>query len=91
VAELLASEVVTNVVQHVGEPMTVRVLRRPDVIRVEVDDASPDPPALYPADPTDEHHRGMVIVDTLTRDWGAVSHPGNGKTVWFELDVAGAE
>ena len=67
--------------------MTVRVFRLPDAIRVEVDDPSPDTPTLYQADATDEHHRGMFIVASLANRWGATTHPDDGKTVWFELDV----
>ena len=87
VTELLATELVTNVVQHVREPMSVRVFKLPSSIRVEVDDPSPQVPSLYRADATDEGHRGMFIVESLANRWGTTTHPDNGKTVWFELDV----
>ena len=87
VTELLATELVSNVVMHVHEPMSVRVSRMSDSIRVEVEDPSPDPPTLETFDATDEHHRGMFLVDTLANRWGAIGHPDDGKTVWFELDV----
>ena len=89
VMELLATEIVTNVVQHVHQPMTVRIMRDGSVLRLEVDDASPVLPACYPPDPTDDHHRGMFIVESLSSHWGATSHSDDGKTVWFELDLAG--
>ena len=29
----------------------------------------------------------MLLVDRLARRWGAETVPGDGKDVWFELDV----
>jgi anti-sigma regulatory factor (Ser/Thr protein kinase) len=90
VTELLATELVSNVVDHVGEPMRVRVYRWDRSIRVEVDDPNPSQPSLHRSEATDERHRGMFLVDTLASRWGAVSHADDGKTVWFEVDVVTA-
>jgi anti-sigma regulatory factor (Ser/Thr protein kinase) len=87
--ELLTSELVTNVVRHVGSPMTVRISRRASTVRVEVDDDSAEPPALARPDSATEHGRGLMLVDALASAWGALS-TDNGKTVWFELDAAAA-
>jgi hypothetical protein len=38
--ELLTSELVGNVVRHVGSPMTVRIFHDASTVRVEVDDES---------------------------------------------------
>ena len=46
VAALLTSELVTNVVRHVGGPMTLRVSPAASALRVEVDDRSPESPAV---------------------------------------------
>src|SRR5690349_3332068 len=46
VTELLADELVANVVEHVHTPMTVRAIRDRSSLRVEVDDPSTDPPRL---------------------------------------------
>ena len=90
VTELLTSELVTNVVLHVGEPMTVRAIReQPDVFRIEVTDLSPVAPQLRRAGPEDECGRGLAIVDALADDWGTrISE--DGKTVWFTIDAASA-
>jgi anti-sigma regulatory factor (Ser/Thr protein kinase) len=88
VTELLATELVANAVDHVGEPMTVRIARDIDAIRVEVDDPSPTEPILQDAGSTDERGRGVFLIEAMANRWGAVSHPGDGKTVWFELDVS---
>lgn len=90
VTELLTSELVTNVVLHVGEPMTVRAIReRPDAFRIEVTDLSPVAPQLQRAGPEDECGRGLAIVDALADDWGTRICEG-GKTVWFTIEAATA-
>ncbi|WP_406122788.1 ATP-binding protein [Streptomyces sp. NBC_00989] len=86
---LYATELVTNVIDHVGEgtPVTVRVLGTDDGhTRVEVTD--PDPralPLLLRATATDEHGRGMALLDALALRWG-VEQGADHKTVWCELD-----
>ncbi|WP_019072849.1 ATP-binding protein [Streptomyces hokutonensis] len=86
---LCATELVTNVIDHVGEgtPVTVRVLDADDGhTRVEVTD--PDPralPVLLRAGATDEHGRGMALLDALTQRWG-VEQGADRKTVWCELN-----
>ena len=89
VTELLTSELVSNVVRHVGSPMTVRAFRQPSRIRVEVDDTSPQPPILEHPAPRDPNGRGILLVDTLADDWGTEIRD-DGKTVWFEIDAATA-
>jgi anti-sigma regulatory factor (Ser/Thr protein kinase) len=91
VTELLTSELVTNVVRHVGTPMTLRARFDTSAsrIRVEVDDPSTDPPVLEHPEPNENHGRGMLFIDTLADAWGTDIRAG-GKTVWFELDVSTA-
>jgi hypothetical protein len=85
-AELLASELVSNVVQHVGSPMMVRVGRDASMVRVEVDDDSAEPPVLGHPKSSSDHGRGLMLVDALASGWGTCSND-KGKTVWFELDA----
>jgi anti-sigma regulatory factor (Ser/Thr protein kinase) len=89
ITELLADELVANVVRHVGEPMTVRAIRTPGRIRVEVDDPSPVPPVLEHPDAGTVQGRGILLLDALASEWGADLRP-DGKTVWFELDTGTA-
>ncbi|HZP29238.1 MAG TPA: ATP-binding protein [Acidimicrobiia bacterium] len=84
--ELLADELVSNVVRHVGEPMTVRAIRSPTRIRIEVDDPSTDPPVLQHPDRDTPRGRGIMLVDALATRWGTDVHP-SGKTVWFEIEA----
>jgi hypothetical protein len=86
--QLCASELVTNVIRHVGEgtPVTVRVSCGTGRTRLEVTD--PDPRALPvlcgTATADDESGRGLALLDALTLRWGVGQGPG-GKTVWCEL------
>ena len=89
VTELLVSELVANVVTHVGAPMTLRVQRSPSTMRVEIDDPSSEVPVVRHPDAADEHGRGVLLVDQLSNAWG-VDPRTDGKTVWFELDVSTA-
>ena len=86
VTELLTSELVSNVVRHVGSPPTVRACRRWSRIRIEVDDTSRDLPVVHHPDPLALDGRGMLVVDSLADEWGT-ELCDNGKTVWFEIDA----
>ncbi|MEU6392698.1 ATP-binding protein [Streptomyces sp. NPDC046939] len=85
---LCATELMTNVIDHLGEgtPVSVRVYTTDgDRTRVEVTD--PDPralPTLLHATLTDECGRGLTLVGALALRWG-VEQGLRGKTVWCEL------
>ncbi|MPY51312.1 ATP-binding protein [Streptomyces acidicola] len=91
---LCVSELVTNVIDHVGEgtPVTVRVLSTDTGgTRVEVTD--PDPralPVLLHAATTDESGRGLALLGACARRWG-VETGADRKTIWFELTAPDQE
>ncbi|MGK5694892.1 ATP-binding protein [Streptomyces sp. URMC 128] len=85
--QLCVTELVGNVIRHVGEGVRVRVRvsRSGDRTRVEVSD--PDPcglPALRHAGADDETGRGLALLDAVALRWG-VEQGEAGKTVWCEL------
>ncbi|MFF2249232.1 ATP-binding protein [Streptomyces sp. NPDC058142] len=88
--QLCVSELLGNVIRHVGEgtPVRVRVARVEGVgIRVEVTD--PDPrvlPVLLHATGEDESGRGLVLLDAVARRWG-VEQGAASKTVWCEVEA----
>ncbi|QNP69274.1 SpoIIE family protein phosphatase [Streptomyces roseirectus] len=83
---LMVSELVTNAVRHArGRPVTVRLVRG-ETLLCEVDDADHELPTLLDAGALDETGRGLRVVSTLAREWGA-SRSGAGKSVWFELTL----
>ncbi|MEU3946259.1 ATP-binding protein [Streptomyces sp. NPDC029526] len=91
---LCVSELVTNVVRHVGEgvPVTVRVWRDGGRVRVGVTDPEPGAlPVLCGAPGAEaESGRGLVLLDALAVRWGVDREPGC-KTVWCELFASDAE
>ncbi|MYU23701.1 ATP-binding protein [Streptomyces sp. SID8352] len=84
---LLVSELVTNSLRHATGPIGVRLVRPSGpawVLLVEVSDPQPELPRERVARPEDEGGRGLFLVATASRRWGAT--PGDaGKTVWFEV------
>src|SRR3954447_8381122 len=89
VTEVLPTELVSNVIRHVGEPLTLRAVRQPSSIRVEVDDPRANPPMSRDASPLDDHGHGLLLIG-LADEWGVTQHHDDGKTVWFEIDVTTA-
>ncbi|MFD7691373.1 ATP-binding protein [Streptomyces sp. NPDC059781] len=87
--QLCASELVTNVIQHLGEgvPVTVRV-SRDDGGRTRLEVTDPDPRVLpvlrADVDVDAESGRGLALLDALALRWG-VTHGSGGKTVWCEI------
>ncbi|MRK02672.1 SpoIIE family protein phosphatase [Aeromicrobium sp. S22] len=79
---LITSELVTNAMVHGGAPVELRLRCAGTQVLVEVqDDAAGEMPR--PRDPaqTDEHGRGLHIVDALSDEWGTRGTE-RGKTVW---------
>ena len=86
-ADLLLTEVVTNVVVHAHTTMSLHVRWGRDRLRVEVTDCSTAMPRLRRATRRSEHGRGLLLLDRLADAWG-VTEPGDNrtcKTVWFEV------
>ncbi|MGP4110072.1 ATP-binding protein [Streptomyces sp. 4N509B] len=91
---LVASELMTNAVQHGCAPVSFRVawyggLAR---LRVTVWDAGAARVPVRPvvASPDGEHGRGLLIIARIAADWGQYGMPDGGKAVWAEL-VPGGE
>jgi anti-sigma regulatory factor (Ser/Thr protein kinase) len=87
VAQLCVSELVSNVVTHVGlgTPGSLAVSVNGAYLRIEVHD--PDTralPTLVTADVDAEGGRGMALVETLTDRWGVQLHEDR-KVTWCEL------
>lgn len=88
IVQLLTSELVANAVLHgpAGGPVTVRLARDPDRLRVEVDDAdSTTRPRLVRRRHAEEGGHGLMLVDRFADRWGYDLHGADGKTVWFEF------
>lgn len=87
-ASLLTSELVTNAVRYGRGLVRLSVRADPPALRVEVHDDNPAMPTLGPEDDTAaENGRGLRLVEALATRWGTESCPGDGKDVWFEIDL----
>lgn len=82
-AELLVSELVTNVVRHARTPFTVAVTDG-DPIRVSVRDGVAADLRVTAARGDATSGRGLAILEALAHRWGVEPREG-GKEVWFEL------
>jgi anti-anti-sigma regulatory factor len=86
-AEVIASELVTNAVRHAGTSIDLRVTLRDHQLRVSVRDGVGERLARMqtPAE-SDDHGRGLLIVDAVANAWGNVP-VGEGKVVWASLRI----
>lgn len=87
-AELVTSELVTNVLVHTDSSPVIQVFVEADCLRVEVHDDCAVLPVGGILDRTAASGRGLVLVERLSHRWGVTRVPGAGKSVWFEL-IAG--
>lgn len=80
---LVASELFANAVLHGRGPIELSLVRESRHIRLQVFDTGPT--WGHVAVPDDEHGRGLVIVEALSRTWG-MTPDREGHTVWAEFD-----
>ncbi|MEV5986748.1 SpoIIE family protein phosphatase [Streptomyces sp. NPDC052051] len=87
--ELLASELVGNVVRHAKGPVRLRLLRAGELI-CEVFDGSLTMPRIRRATENDEGGRGLQLVTALSQRWGA-RYTSTGKCIWTEQPLLGPD
>jgi hypothetical protein len=83
---LIASELVTNALQHAGMPVAVSLSLEGGYVHLRVRDSSPDHPAARP-DEDAGSGRGLRLVDEAATAWG-VTDRTDGKVVWAIVQVA---
>jgi len=84
-AVLLTSELVTNAVQYAGGRSVMLVITcSGESLRVDIHDTSRISPVVVEASPDTETGRGLLLVSTLSADWGSYHTPA-GKAVFFTL------
>jgi len=85
VAVLLTSELVTNAIRHEpGENIMVVITCSCGQLRVDVHDTSWSMPVPVDAPADAETGRGLMLVASLSTDWGFYRTP-TGKAVYFTL------
>ncbi|WEO97184.1 ATP-binding protein [Streptomyces sp. FXJ1.172] len=88
-AEVIVTELATNVFKHVGEGASATLVLewRYDRLRLEVHDRSPVLPSRKTADCHEECGRGLHLIAGFAMDWGAVL-TAVGKAVWCEVPLS---
>jgi serine phosphatase RsbU (regulator of sigma subunit)/PAS domain-containing protein len=80
--EILASELVANVVRHARGPVRLRLLHSQTLV-CEVFDGSLTTPRIRRASWTDEGGRGLQLIAALCDHWGT-RYMTTGKCIWTE-------
>lgn len=83
-ASLVASELVTNAIEHAGTMVTVRFTRRERYIHVAVRDGSAAEPVIAEEVGAGDRGRGLKLVDSVAAHWGWLPSR-DGKVVWATL------
>lgn len=91
-ASLLVSELVTNAVLHARSAVDLTLRWAGSEIRIEVEDRSGHVPQAKDYGPEAASGRGLLLVETLSEEWG-VDATASGKIVWCRLedDTGGQE
>lgn len=86
-ALLVASELAANAVTHADSAFRIQLSLTARTLRIDVVDFGEGTPEPQPPSTTDEHGRGLLLIDALTTAWGIEEGPQNGKLVWAELTL----
>lgn len=89
IAQLVISELVSNVVEHAATPGELILERLDGKLSIAVRDESATLPVARPLDTNSFRGRGLALVERLSHSWGVTPHP-DGKTVWALLSTPGA-
>ena len=82
--DLCVSELVTNAIDHAQPPYRLRLSERGRILRIELEDATVEPPIVRSQHPLQARGRGMYLIETLSQAWGVLPSD-HGKTVWAEF------
>jgi anti-sigma regulatory factor (Ser/Thr protein kinase) len=85
--ELIVTELVTNACRHAGGVRGIELTARDGRVRVEVSDSDPTLPAKRLPTSDQPGGRGLLLVEALSRAWGA-EPDARGKVVWAEVAPA---
>lgn len=84
---LLLTELISNGVRHANTTLSLLVTFDGSRLHVGLRDSDTHPPSLTPSSPRSHHGWGLRLVSLLSSDWGTDVEP-DGKTVWFDLNIA---
>jgi serine phosphatase RsbU (regulator of sigma subunit)/anti-sigma regulatory factor (Ser/Thr protein kinase) len=84
-AELIVTELVTNVFLHGRHPAALRVLPLADGVRIEVEDSGKNMPVQMADNPEAMTGRGLGLIAALASTWGIDPSASGGKLIWAEV------
>jgi anti-sigma regulatory factor (Ser/Thr protein kinase) len=91
IAQLIITELMSNVVRHARTDMEISLSARTGSLRLAVRDGNPVAPELGPRDGTmAETGRGLLVIQALSAEWGTTPDEG-GKVVWAILSTRGGD
>jgi anti-sigma regulatory factor (Ser/Thr protein kinase) len=90
-ALIVFSELVTNSVLHGIGPVVVHARLVEWRLECEVTDRCAELPVLFDAEPEDEHHRGLSLVDALAANWWVRANADGEKTTGFLIRLGPAD
>jgi anti-sigma regulatory factor (Ser/Thr protein kinase) len=82
----IASEIVGNVVRHARTPLTLRVSFDGVGVLIAATDGAVSVPEQHVATDASEDGRGLLIIETLSSEWGWHA-TAVGKTLWARVAV----
>lgn len=85
--QLVVSELLTNALRHVGDPVLMALTREENGVAVGVWDSSPDMPAPRRLDPLTLDGRGLHLVAAVSSEHGCYRSASGGKVVWARLKI----
>jgi anti-sigma regulatory factor (Ser/Thr protein kinase) len=91
-AALAVSELVTNAMRHGLPPIGLRLRRRVGQVRIDVNDARPEPVTVGERPSSlAESGRGLEIVKAVADETGSEHIPGDGKFVYAAWNITGSQ
>lgn len=85
-ALVVVSELVTNAVVHARTPLKVSVGQLRGAAFLAVRDGSPRVLFAQRLPISATHGRGLHVVEACSTDWGVISEPDGGKSVWATFE-----
>ena len=82
-----AGELLANAARFCSQTLTLSVAGHRESIKVIVGDDCPDPAVARLPSPTDEHGRGLRLIEALGLSWGQTPWDGHLKRVWLSAAV----
>jgi anti-sigma regulatory factor (Ser/Thr protein kinase) len=83
-AELVITELVANAVRYAANGVLLTISLRQGQLQISVSDDSPARPRPGVAGRSDEHGRGLALVEAVSIDWGTACI-SDGKVVWAKV------